>query len=434
VTTVLFLTHPQKECGVHQFGKLIFSALAPSKTYAIKYCEVASASDIDAAIVQASPAAVIVNWHPLTMAWAQPWLFWDSSIPVIGVLQDPTEEVGALTDDVQFDYYIVHDPSANFSNPVLFKSARPIPPFQESVAPPSRLTIGTYGFATPGRGFEGLVARANAEFDDCVIRINIPNCHFGDPDGAEARRVADRCRTLITKPNVELRITHDFLTMTEIMTFLAGNSLNAFFCEPAGSGGISGIVDLAIAAGRPIALREAPMFRHMSDASPSIFVEQRSLSEILADGAKTIAKFKEQWSLDRVRGDYEAALDQLLRDWRSASPDRIRSQWSKRLTLAHGVASEDAARIQAALSLTEERASAAEASLAQTQARLSVVEAFAVQAEARAHEQASRAQEVMTQLEHTKRRKKRLKSSFSWRVTTPLRWIGKTSRSLFRSR
>lgn len=331
--TVLFLTHPQEECGVHQFGKLVFSGLAASQKYTFRYCAVSSPEEVQVAVQEVKPSAVLVNWHRSTMAWAPQDLFWSLGVPTIGIMHEMTEELGNKSTDVQFDYYITHDPSARFSNPIYFSSARPVPPFDKHVAPPARLTIGTFGFASPSKDFAGLVARINAEFDDCLIRINMPNSFFNDADGASARAVAERCRKAITKPNIDLVVSHDFMPVDRIIEFLAGNSLNAFFYSDQYGRGISSATDLAIAAGRPIALRRVPMFRHLFDVDPGMFVEQRSLKEILESGTEAISACRAKWSLGQVCKDYEAALDNILPDWGTAEPMRVRRQWVKRVAV-----------------------------------------------------------------------------------------------------
>jgi len=40
-----------------------------------------------------------------------------------------------------------------------------------------------------------------AQFDEAIIRLNMPSADFGDTDGARARLIAERCRKSIYKKN-----------------------------------------------------------------------------------------------------------------------------------------------------------------------------------------------------------------------------------------
>ena len=76
-----------------------------------------------------------------------------------------------------FDVYCVLDPSMKIDNKRVYVFPRPleiiedIAPYQETAIP----TIGTFGFATPGKGFELVVDAVNREFEQAIIKINM---HF----------------------------------------------------------------------------------------------------------------------------------------------------------------------------------------------------------------------------------------------------------------
>jgi hypothetical protein len=372
VTSIVFATHSQQQCGVHQFGRQIFKALQGSSKYEFVYCEVNGPSELREAIFEHNASAVIVNFHPATIGWAAGRPVWFLQIPSIGIMHEMTDALADQTDDALFDYYIFHDPSAETRNPLFFTSGRLIHPTSRSVAAPTRVTVGSFGFATAGKGFEAVAARAHAEFDDCLIRFNIPSSEFCDKDGSQARIVADRCRSIITKPGVQIEVTHDFMDLDGVENFLAGNSINAFFYDEQDGRGISSATDLALSARRPIAARRTSMVRHMFGAQPSIFIEERSLREIAESGVAPLQPFIDRWTADNVRLDYEKMLDTVFS---RETPQLARSRWYKRVAEIDDrdrVGSEMAASARRAEAAATERVQGLERALADLERKLLV--------------------------------------------------------------
>ena len=310
--TVLFVNHPQQACGVHQFGRQICDVLAASRRYRFVAAEIATVDELAAARAAARPDAMIVNWHPITFPAVPPAAFKATRLPIVALMHEITDDMVRDPAGLPFDRCIDHDPSGCRENPRFVRSCRPLPVYANRFAPPPLPTIGTFGFAGPTKGLEDLVRRVQEEFDECLIRMALPFNAFGDPDGTKSRATARSCRSLLTKPGVRLEVSHEFRTIPRVLDFLARNSLNAFFYVEQQGRGISSAVDLAIAAGRPVAVRRTSMFRHVTAAVPSICVEERSLRDILAAGTAPLAPFRAAWTHDRIRADYEALLDEVL--------------------------------------------------------------------------------------------------------------------------
>lgn len=318
--TVLFVTHPQRACGVHQFGRQILDVLAASRRYRFVPAEIATLEELDAARASVRPDAMIVNWHPITFPAVPPAAFKATRLPIVALMHEITDDMVRDPTALPFDRCIDHDPSGWRENPRFVRSCRPLPVYVNRFAPPPLPTIGTFGFAGPTKGLESLVLRVQEEFDECLIRMSLPFNAFGDTDGTKSRATARSCRALLTKPGIRLEVSHEFRTLPRVLDFLARNSLNAFFYVEQQGRGISSAVDLAIAAGRPVAVRRTSMFRHVTAAVPSICVEERSLRDILAAGTAPLAPFHAAWTHDRIRADYEALLDEMLAESRAAPP------------------------------------------------------------------------------------------------------------------
>jgi hypothetical protein len=310
---VLFVSHPEKECGVHQFGKQVFQALTLSDKFDVKYAEVKDIMDLTTAINISKPEIMIVNWYTSTFPFISTQQFRSFGIPVACIYHEITNDLAGRLNDSLFEYYIAHDPSLQTTNGRVFVVGRPLLPFKNKHDKPAITTIGSLGFATPSKNFEGLVNYCHNHFDECIIRLNLPRSRFADPDGMQAKGVARRCQSIITKKNVKLEITHDFMSIEDTIDFLAKNSANAFFYNDSTNRGPSSAVDLAIAAGRPIILKKADMFRHLFNVKPSMFLEDRSMKEILSDGEIAVKNLQQEWSLSSLCKQYDDILQKIIK-------------------------------------------------------------------------------------------------------------------------
>ncbi|MGB2704410.1 MAG: hypothetical protein WBC81_12135, partial [Chitinophagaceae bacterium] len=211
-----------------------------------------------------------------------------------------------------FDFYIAADPTLLLKNPLVFKTGRLIPSYNKDKTEPPITTIGSFGFATPKKGFERLVQKVQEEFDEAVIRLNMPSADFGDANGENAKFIAANCKSLITKPGIKLEISHHFMHEDEVLDFLAGNSMNIFMYEDTVGRGISSAVDNAMAVKKPIGVSRCQMFRHILQAMPSICVEDNSLKNILNNGFSPLEKISKNWDAENLRWEYERILDSVF--------------------------------------------------------------------------------------------------------------------------
>lgn len=343
---VLFVTHKPKQCGVYEFGKSVFNVISTSAKYNFIKTECESQDELHSAIRRYNPSAIIYNYHPSVL----PWLCTKISKGVyrnnisgikpiqIGIIHEITQTVADTATgygnkfilghsskklNSLFDFYIAADPTLLLKNPLVFKTGRLIPEFNRQAAEPAITTIGSFGFATPKKGFEKLVQKVQEEFDEALIRINMPAADFGDADGTNAKLIASICQNLITKPGIKLEIAHQFMTDNELLNFLAGNSINVFMYEDTEGRGISSAVDNALAVKKPIAVSRCPMFRHILQAKPSVCVEENSLKTILQNGFTPLEEIAKNWTPENLRWEYERILDAILARIKNPSKPRM---------------------------------------------------------------------------------------------------------------
>lgn len=313
--TVLIVNHNEPACGVFQFGENLHTALRAAPTrYGYELANCADENDIRSAIARANPAAIIYNWHPATLPFIDKAFtrrMGAPAIPAIGFFHEITADAANAAHDDIFDCWICGDPTLQTENPYIFKSGRPLPVYENTQAAPAIPTIGSFGFGFPNKGFARLAALVNEQFDEAIIRLQIPFSAFFDPDGREARARVDEARAMITKSGIRIEATHSLLSKNGLLDFLAGNSLNAFLYDDMYRG-IASTVDYALVVDRPIAITRSYMFRHLWHASPSILVEERSLPEILAAGVEPLARFRQAWSARSLAAEYESILDRVF--------------------------------------------------------------------------------------------------------------------------
>jgi hypothetical protein len=329
---ILFVSHSKKQCGVYQFGKSVFEVIQSSQKYKIDWVECDSLGMLKKAIGQYSPDAIIYNFHPSTMPWLStklaPRLYKSNisgiEIMQIGIIHEITQQIsdgatnyrnllvlqkGSKLINTLFDFYIAADPTLLLKNPSVYKTGRLIANYKNKFSYPEIPTIGSYGFGTPNKGFERIVLKVQEEFDEAIIRFNIPFAEFGDKDGARALSIAENCRKLVKKPGIALQISHDFLDKNELLDFLAKNSINVFLYEDTSGRGLSSAIDNALAVQRPICVSESTMFRHVLNQLPSISADQQSIQRIIESGFDVFEPLVNSWNQANLTWEYERILD-----------------------------------------------------------------------------------------------------------------------------
>lgn len=279
---ILFVNHPNKECGVFRYGYNIYNAIKDIENFLFEYVECATISDLENKVKIFSPDIIIYNYHAVTL----PGINFKRSRPFknlinIGLMHDfPDRRANRVNQEHEFDYYIFGNPELKTENPRVFPLSRLIPDFKNSSSIPEIPTIGSFGFATSVKGYEKIVNLVQQEFEHALIKINIaPNSSIGDQDGKLAKKYSEKLNKMIKKPGISIEITNRFLSENELLNFLSKNSANVFLYNSLdflNAGGISSAVDQAIAVERPIAVSNCNLFRHFFHFNPSIVLKTNS--------------------------------------------------------------------------------------------------------------------------------------------------------------
>lgn len=320
---IVFVNHKARQCGVYEFGRHIGELLKKSPEFDLHYVECDSFEEFKDITLNHNPEIVVYNYHPTTMPWIfgrfvgllqYPRIFM-LNVVHIGIIHEVDQLVADSANDSIFDYFIAPDPTLLLKNPLVFKTGRFLPFMPEFFSSKNQIPIiGSFGFGTSGKGFEKIGQLVEREFDEAIIRLNIPISTFGDPLGVKAKKIANDCILSVGNPKIKFEISHEYLNDAQLKDFLVGNSINVFLYENQSSRGISSVIDYAISCGRPIAISESSMFRHLLGSKPSISIEKLPLKEILKNGVEPLMPFWSDWSNENLIWDYERIFAEISRN------------------------------------------------------------------------------------------------------------------------
>ncbi|WP_311029268.1 glycosyltransferase [Mesorhizobium koreense] len=254
----------------------------------------------------------VFNWHFFTMGSILP-------IEVLSRLAGPKFCIVLELDPQDplkltpkgFDGYIALDPHVErtsrifpFPRPLEHEPRKPLPSVTDR--PP---VIGSFGFGTPGKGFELLVELVNREFDRATVRINIPPgtyTHFyAIHDQEYPKHIEAMCRK-IAKPGIDIVFSYDFLDTDALVDWCAANDLNCFMYTRQQTG-LSATTDQAVASGRPLLTLANDTFRHIhSDIRP---YPETGLREALTSTTEGVARLQQNWSRENFRRTFHEMLE-----------------------------------------------------------------------------------------------------------------------------
>jgi hypothetical protein len=307
---VMFVSHKERQCGVHEYGLNTYNIIKDSTLYNIIYTEATSNSEVIEQLRKYPDLSLIIyNYYPGTMAWLNQSLLDERSKHVKQLI------IKHETAVPRADGYIHIDPTQEEwldSDGHHFNVGRPLLHYSGGYRNNPTIKFGSFGFGFGNKGFPEIVQKVNEEFDSAVIEFNIPFARFGDAAGKSARSIAEICRGIPIKPGIELRINHDFLDTISLLDFLASNDMNIFLYHYSYGRGISSVLDYALSVQRPLALTKSYQFKHIIDASPSIFVEDRGIKDILKDGTISLEPYYEKWSKENLIKDYEYIIERTI--------------------------------------------------------------------------------------------------------------------------
>lgn len=306
----LFLNTEKANCSIYESGKMAYQCLLLSGKYDLHYLEISE----NAAEIPNNYEFYIFNYHHVTMSWLNTKRV--SLLPglkVTLVLETLTNNPFGFCPADDFDAYLALDPTMNVEDKRVYAFPRPLEvytpvnPYRESSIP----VIGTFGFATIGKGFELVVDAVNKEFEKAIIKINIPASTYSEDRHwtLHKKHYADYLSELckkVAKKGVEVVITNEFMTKDQLIEWCSQNTLNCFLYNR-NQAGISATTDQAISSGRPLAISTNETFRHIHHyIKPYPF---QSLKDAIASSQPQVKQMQTDWHPQNFATKFEEVLE-----------------------------------------------------------------------------------------------------------------------------
>lgn len=304
---ILYINHDFAQCGVFQAGDRLGKALQKhQRKHEFNYQNVNSFETYAHAFSSYQPDLVFANFFPPTMGWFTKDAVSVTPVPILSICHE-TYMLNDILD--RFGYAAVLDPIYNVDDPRVLKTRNGLPDYIPDVQEPKELIVGSFGFAFPNKGWHKIMQQVNEEFDEAHIRFHMPLSTFGDGDGAHIRARKEDAANFPFKPGITIEFSHDYKSETDLIDWLAGNTINCFFYDEFGERGVSSTTDYAIAARRPIAISSSSMFHNLN--VPGIRVPESTIKEIIAKGTEPLYPLY-KYTMQYVVEEYENFINRIL--------------------------------------------------------------------------------------------------------------------------
>ena len=290
--SAILINSSKQQCGIYQYGLRVYTNIKDK--IKINYAEVETLEEYLQA-VKGHKKVLINYYHSL-------FRFLDKS---------------NQAEDKEY-YYLYHEsfmydvrPGTMLNNDPQKPGGIPRPlAYNDTVSYPTNLenpVIGSFGFGFLNKEFDKVVELVQSQFDTATIRLLMPEAYWVGTHAGESRQLAERCRQKITKPGIQLWISHDFLSNEALFTFLSTNDLNIFLYEKFPVRGCSSLIDYVLWVNRPFAISDSDMFRHIYD--DRICAYKTSLRAIMQNGTTLTDQYRKKWSADALASAIQMRLD-----------------------------------------------------------------------------------------------------------------------------
>jgi hypothetical protein len=302
----LFLNTPKEDSSIYESGVMIYDNLVRSDKYSLDYKEI----DKFNRNIPNNYDFYAFNYHFRDMGWLDTKKI--SHLPGLKltfVLEVSPGNPFILLPGDDFDAYCVLDPTIDvpdkrvYAFPRALEPPLDVPPY----TPPELPVIGTFGFLTRGKGYDKVAEAVSKEFDTAVVRINIPR---GKVEPLWKRRIKmyflKKSIERVRGPGIEVRITEDYMTKRELITWCSQNTLNCFLYDR-DLPGLAATTDQCISSGRPLSVSSNETFRHILK-----YIEpypKRCLKESIAVSQMEVQKMQQDWTPKNFVRRFEQVLE-----------------------------------------------------------------------------------------------------------------------------
>jgi hypothetical protein len=298
---ILIINSSDQICGVWQYGNNLHHIVRKSEKHVYDQYSFREKLELESFIHNYD--LLIFNWHEKLFPWLDNDFIKKFNIPMVFI--------GGHDCYPSFENQ-KHIIDANSINELTEKST-PIPrPVLEieSKPNPERITIGSCGFNYLSKNFHQISRLVSQSYDDALIRLHIAQHNSGIQIEYILNQIQNELNYL-NKPNINVEVSMNFLSASELVNFLSLNTINVFLYPEMKDRGLSSVIDQALASKKPFAISDSFMFRHVS-YEPKFLLSQNSLSEIVNFGTNHIRPFWEKYSEKKLIQKMDEIIDKLL--------------------------------------------------------------------------------------------------------------------------
>lgn len=285
----IFYNSKKSICSIYESGLMVYNCLKQSPLYSLIYTEDTNfLCEYDFAIV---------NQHFTVNNWINEQMVYKFNKPVFCIVTEVTFSENYIDNSPNFyTAYIVLDPSIKEKNNI-YSFSRPledylIPQQSDNDIP----VIGSFGFATKGKNWGKIVEETQKNFEEAIIRFNIPFATYIPNNQEMINEIIRNCNNVLINPKIKLEITHNNYTKQELINWCAQNSINCFLYdrEQFFRSGLCATTDQAIVSEKPLLVSNDVTFRHIHKYVN--FYPNISIKEGINQTKYGVKKMKEDWS------------------------------------------------------------------------------------------------------------------------------------------
>jgi hypothetical protein len=300
----LFINSKRAKDSIYESGCMVYRALLCSDKFDLDYVEI----DLREREISSGYDFYVFNYHMVTMSWLETrTLRKNLGFCITIVLEVSPNDPFVYCSSKDFDAYCVLDPTLEIKNDKVYAFPRPLEQISISAAPKENdpPVIGSFGFATKGKGFHHVVEAVNKEFEKAVVRINIPHGDFVPNSGEYAKYLAQLCKEKAA-PGIEVVVTHEFMSKEMLVNWCSENTLNCFLYDR-NIPGLAATTDQAIVSGRPLSVSKNDTFRHI--LKYLLPYPECSLRDSIANSGRRVIEMRNDWSPENFAKKFEFLLD-----------------------------------------------------------------------------------------------------------------------------
>lgn len=316
ITTPITVEDGRCRSGESLTGQLLANVLESHPDYNIEIFHTDDKQAAQNKIEVIRPDATILNFHPGVNPWMENLMLrsiypnmknfcivWDKA-------NQFAEQWNPYTHPV-WQYMLTFEDSA-VENEGVFR-VNHVLPVHPTVQYVDRgvPVIGWQGFPAPWKGVHRIAAQVQHEFDEAIIRLHMPDGFYTQPKNVYGPQILQQVRSIITKPGIKIEVSNDWLEEQDIVNWLAQNTINCYFYDYLDGAGMSGSIDYAIAAKRPIAITKSHQFKTYWNLQPTINIEESSLKQIIANGLQPWEPVYKRFTKEQIWEDFNRIFQRI---------------------------------------------------------------------------------------------------------------------------